>query len=272
MGPTRTPTKRKAGTQTSTSGKKARDDADSLCGTMETESMQVMSTDWADKIVQYYDEVIKVPATPVATFLSRTYDTLEKRRAFAEAIDTNFPGDPDVMHLKNYTPGAKFVRPWQVCWDELAGNRGLVLLENQRNLLILMIAKGFMSNADVHVGAEKVAFGPPIASLVGERSPVVIRRSLSPAFEAFCTKGWTRCTTLLFLCHSTIHLGLVETMAQHDPTIFKSYGTIHGFIPDAKDEIQRMDLNRGSLGTKNYLFVFGIVMLRAVMLRVVMLC
>ena len=213
MGPTRTPTKRKAGTQTSTSGKKARDDADSLCGTMEPEAMQVMSTDWADKIVKYFDEVIKLPATPVATFLSTTYDTLEKRKAFAEAIDTNFPGDPDVMHLKNYTPGAKFVRPWQVCWDELAGNRGLVLLENQRNLLILMIAKGFMSNADVHVGAEKVAFGPPVASLLGETPYVIIKTSMCPAFDAFVTKGWTCSISLLFLLHVALHLGLVDAMA-----------------------------------------------------------
>jgi hypothetical protein len=66
------------------------------------------------------------------------------------------------------------------------------------------------------------------------------------AFDAFITKGWTRCTTLLFVLHVLIENSLTNQVKEVLPDVFSSFCTVYGFISFAKNEIERIDLNRGA--------------------------
>jgi hypothetical protein len=146
-------------------------------------------------------------------------------KEFATFIDTSFPADAGVEYAKDYTSGPTLARPWMMNWDEMAGNKGLVLKDAQKSLLTLILCQGFRANPDRFVGVEKIYVGPPVQEVFDMPQTYATIGHPMNAFESHCTKGWTRMTTLMFLLHAVKSLDLLEEI-QSNVVVFNSFASM----------------------------------------------
>ena len=135
--------------------------------------------EYIDAVLNYYDGNIMETDYTVASFLDSSLKTDEDKLEFAKWIDVNFPAEPHVAYATSFAVGTTCGRPYMFSWSEWAGNKGLVLKENQRGLLFLILAQGFRTNPDNHVGVEKLYWGPPAKDLTPAEhaTPLVVIQS-----------------------------------------------------------------------------------------------
>ena len=177
--------------------------------------------------------------------------------AWAEYLDTTFPVDKDTDYISNWDNyGTQHARPWHFSWHPQAGNKGVVEKLQFKNLMTLILTKGFESDPTLP-GVEQPVVKPPnpIFFQSGELDSLPrINDTMLPAYSVHNVKSWTRgvAMNMVILC---LRLeGLIEKyldMISHAKMC--SFATIHVNHVDTtrQDEV---DMNRGR-GSACLLFV-----------------
>jgi hypothetical protein len=167
---------------------------------------------------------------------------------WAKYLDGTFPAEGDVDYISNWDSfGQKFVRPWHFSWHPQAGNKGVVEKFQFKNLMTLMLTKGFESNPMLP-GVEQPVVKPPnpIFFQSGELDSLpCISDKLLPAYSVHNVKSWTRgvAMNMVILCLKLEGL-MDKYLDMIGDTKKRSFATIHVNHVDTtrSDEI---DMNRG---------------------------
>ena len=110
-------------------------------------------------IMNLYEEEVSNPNHQLFDILEKHHSTDDQKVEFSKWIDRTFPSDaaPEA-YIKDFTVGAKIARSWMLSWDPLSGNSGVVSHDQMLKLIGLVTMNGFQSNADEHIGIDKLVF------------------------------------------------------------------------------------------------------------------
>ena len=121
----------------------------------ETEKFMVLNP-WCSDVLSLFDALWEQHGEPVAILHDIIGgDSKEAKQEWAGFLANTFPPDRDILYMTTwdgFSPedssdlGLCFLRPFQLPFDVDAGNKGFVYREKVRNLVQLILAKGFRSN------------------------------------------------------------------------------------------------------------------------------
>eukprot|EP00435_Cladocopium_sp_Y103_P005239 s5105_g1.t1 len=97
--------------------------------------------------------------------------TFEDRKKLTQKLLENFP-EKDPLSPADWSPGVKTISLWQLCFHVESGNKGLVIQEFMRNLVMLMLIQGPRTNALTQAGVEYMILGNAVAEFGIARGPV----------------------------------------------------------------------------------------------------
>jgi len=205
---------------------------------------------WVDLVMSSFDELI-VSKGSMSAWLHSEFPTPEDRLKMAMALEEAFPMIPDVQYINGYSLGLHRLRIWHVNYDVAAGNKGLVQLDQLRNLVLLIICNGMKTDPLVPGTEVPVICTPnPTFWATPPSFPEVAAGLLGVGAVAF-VKCWTRCIAALGLAWLLVKLDLVETTRTTHPLLHDSLRCLWGNLAAYSSEQAMIDANRGAcpLGT-----------------------
>jgi hypothetical protein len=229
-------------------------DADNLAVEVAmTEVMEFMTThEWAGKVLERYDEVMAQHGDAIS-FLESTMPTNQARLEHAAYLDEMFPADPNPVwpYITNWdTKGPKLLRPYHLSWHKQAGNKGFIYRDKLRNLVTLIMAKGFLTNPEIP-GVELPIITNPNPAFFNpvEFEFPSLENGLVDVGGVHCVKGWTRGVGLHVFIQLLKMDGLMDTfLISCSSAKLDSFRSIYAnFL--GTDAAKDMDLNRGAPGT-----------------------
>ena len=99
------------------------------------------------KIMGFFAEHVKGKGLTPCEVLETAYPTPKDKLEFAQAVDSAFKAEEGIKYSKDLTPGPKRLRPWQLNWSIMSGNKGFVQTEYQEALLELVLTQGCLTIA-----------------------------------------------------------------------------------------------------------------------------
>lgn len=202
---------------------------------------------WFGDALQKVDELFEKYDT-MERFLSGTYGSPEARKLFSEQLMKAFPPEDGVSYMDNYNPGPKRVQLWQLSWSLQAGNRGMVVQEQAKNLIKLILACGFQTDAN-KPGVEQLVLCQPNPSLYDNQSECKTEELVSGLVGhqavAF-VKGWTRTNAALTAACILMDMKVIDHIKENELAFYNTFRTCHGIVSGAyQTEAERIDANRG---------------------------
>lgn len=201
---------------------------------------------WLDSVMAAFDKALDAH-TSITTWLNESYPGEDGRLSLADAIDRSFPPLPDTHYATTYDTGVKVMRLWQCNWSLEGGNRGLVPLEQLRNLVQVMLLKGVLTDPTLP-GVEALVVTEPNAKFwrASPNFPKLAEAEALLGVGAICfIKGWTRMLAAHAVATLLIRLELIETVKERHPTLYNSLRAVHGNLPIYHTEEAKIDANRG---------------------------
>lgn len=150
------------------------------------------------------------------------------------------------MHyIESLTPGEHKLTLWMLNWHIQAGNKGLVIQENAKNLIKLILALGFKTDPGLP-GVEQLVVCSPNPMLFVNHPDMLDSPQLKlnrPGIQSIAfVKGWTRASAALVAASIIIEMDVKDM----DYKYRRSFRTVHAIISDDyKNEVDRIDGNRG---------------------------
>lgn len=231
------------GSKLSTPAKKPKDEEGTEVVALSPAKIESLGN-WAAPVMEHFDQVIATHGSASA-WLARLMAE-QGQRSFAEALDANFPVEESVQYMRGYAPGQHHLRLWQLNFSEEAGNKGVVVLEGQRNLLVLMLANGVVTNPMTPGTEALVICRPNPVFWRGQFDCPALHADLVGIGGVAFVKGWTRALTAVTLACSLVSLELVDVVRREHPELFQSLCTLYGNLPSYVNELQLIDASRGS--------------------------
>ena len=194
-------------------------------------------SDAMDAIDKIFDE-----HTSMEQYLTSRYPSVQARKAFATELIQKFPPADDIEYIKNFLPGTKIAHVAQLSFHAQAGNKGLVVVEQAKNLVRLVLKNGFQTDPYTP-GVEAIVLCELNPALFPNPKDVATGPVMPNAPDALghqacgMVKGWTRCGAALTACTILIDLGATEEVA--------GFNKVHGLVACYSDETARIDANRG---------------------------
>jgi hypothetical protein len=202
--------------------------------------------------IPWWNEAMAVLDTALATsggvseFLDSEYKSSEEKLAFAQWLDRSFPAETGIAYAKDFSAnGALNIRLYNLCWHKDSGNKGLVVEEKMRNLVMLILARGFRTDADLYT-CEKlnIICADPLLFPLGLPCMPVVHAGEMPAFSVNYVKGWTRAVAALMACHIFKTLDIVEKI-KLDAPMFETFVTVYCLKRPWMDTASSVDANLG---------------------------
>lgn len=207
------------------------------------------SHEWAVKVLERFDAEMETHGDPIA-FLDSLMPTTRLKDDYAAFLDKNFPPDDNVHYAADWAPGTKHLRPYHMCWHAQSGNKGFIYLDRLKNLVLLVMAKGFLTNPSL----------PGVESLVIAKPQLCFFKADEfdfPALDkvgigaAHTVKGWTRGVAfhvLMQLLQLTDSFNMFTESCTMDKLM--SFRTIFANCVNV-DTTNQIDMNRGTCRVKN---------------------
>ncbi|CAK8986676.1 unnamed protein product [Durusdinium trenchii] len=165
---------------------------------------------------------------------------------WAKFLAETFPDEDDVDYIAHYPAQAEMVclRPYQLSWKRDTGNKGWVMQDSFRNLLQLVLAKGFLTDPRTP-GVES-----PVCSPHHEK--LVFKKPYMPQIEPFrldassvsWIKGWTRSCCLHVCVKLVVDTGILEPWLAFLGDAKKTFSTIRANYRPLALHDDPMDMNR----------------------------
>jgi hypothetical protein len=196
-----------------------------------------------DKVLAHLDEVVKTHGS-VGRWLQTFAQTPEAYQTYVDKIITHFPPRTDGTSNVN-VPGVQVFHPLSFNTHVNAGNKGLLIADDTRCLVTLMIYRGCLSDPTI----------PGVEMIVAAK----VNPSLVPGFFPFDTaelpscgglalvKGWTRMVCLQYLLMAAVQLDLVRELMARDE-LEHSYCNIYTNVLQCETEETAVNQNRGQQG------------------------
>lgn len=219
---------------------------DDLGDAVEKEKGVIATLPFWDTLMNQVDETFTKFGS-ISEFFMKSFPTLEERKALSQTLIDHF-GATETLD-SDFTAGIKSFGLWQICPHIEAGNKGLVINQFHKHLIMLILIQGPRTDAATSPGVEY----PVIQPLVEAYFDTPWETSSLQAGTYDCqsigfVKGWTRCVAALFAAHLLIQNDLVEHYRDHLPEAYKNFCLLKGLVTaDYASELDRINANRGSL-------------------------
>lgn len=205
------------------------------------------SLSWVDAVMERFDREMEIHNDPL-TWMAECVPDL---KAHAEGLDNQFPPIDEANYIKDFEPGTKQLRLWQMGFAAQYGNKGMVQLDTMRNLVELILVNGFKTNT-LQPGVEALVICQPNPLFWnGSLELVSLHDDMLPICSVAFVKGWTRCLAAHIVAHLLIKMELTDTVKTTHPMLFDSLCVIHANIVVFSSEADRIDANRGA-GTQTH--------------------
>ena len=172
--------------------------------------------------------------------------------SWSKFLSDTFPAEADVEYLSENgcedTACRTYLRPFMLSWKREAGNKGYVMQESFRNLMQLILAKGFETSSDIP-GVEL-----PVCSRHHEKLIAGTQMHM-PTIEDDCLgantismiKGWSRTCAMHLVLKLCTELGILDQYLKYLGGKASGFSTIHANFRPCKDSGNQdiIDMNRG---------------------------
>ncbi|CAK9095039.1 unnamed protein product [Durusdinium trenchii] len=216
---------------------------DDLGDAVEKEKDVIATLPFWDTLMNQVDETFTKFGS-ISEFFMKSFPTLEERKALSQTLIDHF-GATETLD-SDFTAGIKSFGLWQICPRIEAGNKGLVINQFHKHLIMLILIQGPRTDAATSPGVEY----PVIQPLVEAYFDTPWETSSLQAGTYDCqsigfVKGWTRCVAALFAAHLLIQNDLVEHYRDHLPEAYKNFCLLKGLVTaDYASELDRINANR----------------------------
>ena len=208
-----------------------------------------ISADWVDACMALFDATVDEHKGCVVAFLQTIQG--DDPQQYHYSMHQAFPEDPTVTYASTLgpIPGPVCLRLWMCNTSVMAGNKGLLELEACRNLVLLMLSNGVLT--DPHEpGVEALVVQPLNPTFFGGSLDDVCKPfqgGLLLRSSVGFVKGWTRACC----AHITAWLvmntcGSAQLQEKLNPKLFETLRTLHALVPTGgKTDLELIDANRG---------------------------
>ena len=228
----------------STSGRPAKKGkTDELMDLVEKEKGIISTMPFWDSLVNQINDMFATFGS-VPEYLLQTYPSFEDRKSFSQLLMDSFPTGETLS-----SDGIKSFALWQICYHVEAGNKGLVINEFMRTLIMLMLAQGPRFDAVKQAGVEYVVIQPLVASYFDTPWDTELMQPDTYNSQSIgFTKGWTRSVAAVYAAHLIIKNDLVDEYKKEHAQIYENFCLLKGMVTgDYVSEIDRINANRGTL-------------------------
>ena len=184
----------------------------------------------------------------VHEYFLQTYPTFEDRKKFSQRLIDHFPA-AEALSLPEWTPGVKNIALWQLRFHVEAGNKGLVIQEFMKNLVMLMLIQGPRANAKTQAGVEYLVIQPLVPCYFAEpwQTDLIQVGTFECQSVAF-TKGWTRSLAALYAAEPLMGLDLIDHYKNRLSSSYENFCNLKGMVSgEFANELDRINANRSSL-------------------------
>lgn len=228
------------------SAKKAKSE-DGIGELVDKERDTIAHLPWWDDVMKSLDEMM-VSHDGLPNFFMARFPDLDSRKEFAQELSQAFPL-PDGECLSNdFTPGIKTWAIWQGCFHIQGGNKGVVISEYMKNLVMLILTQGCKTDATRTPGVEFPVLQPLVPAYfeVEWKTASIVPKTYECQGLAF-TKGWTRSLGFLTAAYLILKHELVEFYQKSLPNQYRSFCVLKGLVPEnARSELDCITANRGA--------------------------
>ncbi|CAK9104678.1 Uncharacterized protein SCF082_LOCUS48825, partial [Durusdinium trenchii] len=226
------------------SAKKAKSE-DGIGELVDKERDTIAHLPWWDDVMKSLDEMM-VSHDGLPNFFMARFPDLDSRKEFAQELSQAFPL-PDGECLSNdFTPGIKTWAIWQGCFHIQGGNKGVVISEYMKNLVMLILTQGCKTDATRTPGVEFPVLQPLVPAYfeVEWKTASIVPKTYECQGLAF-TKGWTRSLGFLTAAYLILKHELVEFYQKSLPNQYRSFCVLKGLVPEnARSELDCITANR----------------------------
>jgi hypothetical protein len=185
-------------------------------------------------------------------------DTVAKME-WAELLHSKFPDMPGVPYMTEWSGGRTYIRGWMMAWHPQSGNKGFIYTDALKDLMTLIVAKGFQSDPNIP-GVQVPVITPPNKTFFLDSEFVFpeLVAGLVGVGGVHHTKNYTRAVAYhlaLFLIH---RMGRMDDfIASMTTEVFQSFCTIHANYVLYDDASAQIDANRGARDVYNMFFAYA---------------
>ena len=221
--------------------------ADELCDAVEQQKDVIATLPFWDAVMNHVNTMFSNFGS-VHEYFMKTYPTLDDRKKLTQKLMEHFPA-AESLSLPEWTPGVKNIALWQLCFHVEAGNKGLVIQDFMKNLVMLMLIQGPRTNAQTQAGVEYLVIQPLVPCYFSEpwQTDLVEVGTFECQSIAF-TKGWTRSLAALYAAELLIEFDLIDHYKNHLSSSYENFCNLKGMVTgEYANELDRINANRGSL-------------------------
>lgn len=186
----------------------------------------------------------------VVEILESLFPSEADEMTWCQWLADNFEQEPDRRYLDScdgHDQGVVYLRPFNLSWRRESGNKGYVMQESFRNLLQLILAKGFQTDADI-LGTERLvcqAHDPRLVDVSAKIYSHVVEDNAMPCFSISMIKGWSRSCAMHMVLKLCCDSGIIDQYKDFLADRVVGFQTIHcNFRPYSEND-DVVDLSRG---------------------------
>ena len=200
-----------------------------------------------NKVLEQFDQLWNEHQDIVA-ILDHLMGSNEEQLEWFQFLSESFPPENDVEYMTDFSASGGLValRPFMLPWKRATGNKGYVMHENFRNLVQLILARGFLTSP-LLPGVEALVVSEHNKRLVDESmySPTVEEGYLGASTFSLI-KGWSRSCAMHLVLKLANHCGILNQFKDYLGDRCQGFSTVHCNFRALSEDEDIVDINRGA--------------------------
>ena len=205
---------------------------------------------WLGKVLERFDAEWK-QHQDIVTILEHFFPNEQEQLAWSNFLSEKFPAEAKVTYLSEDDmddASQVYLRPFMLSWKREAGNKGYVMQENFRNLIQLILAKGFETSSSI-AGVELPVCSKHHSKLIQGTAMHMptIEDDCLPANSISMIKGWSRACAMHLVLKLCCEVGILDMYTKYLGDKVNGFSTVYANFRPYKEDEDIVDINRGTV-------------------------
>ena len=205
---------------------------------------------WLGKVLERFDAEWK-QHQDIVLILEHFFPNEQEELAWSNFLSQTFPAESEVTYLSADEMDSAcqvYLRPFMLSWKREAGNKGYVMQENFRNLIQLILAKGFETSSSI-AGVELPVCSEHHSKLIQHTAMHMptIEDGCLPANSISMIKGWSRACAMHLVLKLCCEVGILDPYMKYLGDRVKGFSTVYANFRPYKEDEDIVDINRGTV-------------------------
>ena len=205
---------------------------------------------WLGKVLERFDAEWK-QHQDIVVILEHFFPNEQEQLAWSNFLSETFPAESDVEYLsadEMEEACQVHLRPFMLSWKREAGNKGYVMQENFRNLIQLILAKGFETSSSI-AGVEMPVISKHHAKLIqgAAMHMPIIEPDCAPANSISLIKGWSRACAMHLVLKLCCEVGILDQYMKYLGGKVNGFSTVYANFRPYREDEDIVDISRGTV-------------------------